>query len=75
MEMAGNGKGRFFTATLNPHNQNIETLQKLLAQIAGRGGCDRCGRIAVLQVDFLGDPPADLAREGVISFNEGVAAH
>jgi hypothetical protein len=74
-DMAGNGKGgRSVTATLNPEHQNLESLQKLLAQIAGRGGCDRCGRIAFLHVDFLGDPPPEIAHQGVISFTEGFAA-
>lgn len=74
--MASNGKaGRFVSATLNPQHQTLESLQKLLAEIAGRGGCDRCGRIAFLHVDFLGDPPDEIAREGVISFTEGLSAH
>ena len=65
--------GRFVSATLNPHDQNLDGLQKLLAQIVNRGGCDRCGRIAYLHVDFLGDPPFEVPNAGVISFTEGLA--
>jgi hypothetical protein len=55
------------TLTINPHNQNRESVDRLVTQILNRGGCPHCGLIAVLRVDFLGDPPPDLAKDGVIS--------
>ncbi|HWA59892.1 MAG TPA: hypothetical protein VG939_00885 [Caulobacteraceae bacterium] len=67
--------GRYASVTLNPQHQSLENLQKLVAQMVGRGGCDRCGRVAYLHVDFLGDPPDEIARDGVISYQEGIAAH
>jgi hypothetical protein len=61
---------RATTLTINPHNQNLETLQNILRQILGRAGCAACGRIAVWRFDFLGDPPVELAKEGIISMHE-----
>lgn len=58
------------TVTINPHNQNLETLQNILRHILGVAGCAACGRIALWRVDFLGDPPPELAKAGVISVNE-----
>jgi hypothetical protein len=55
------------TLTLNPGNQNLDSIQRLVAQVLGKAGCDHCGRIAVLKVDFLGDPPIEMGK-GVISF-------
>jgi len=66
MATAAHG-GKSATLTMNPHNQNLDMVQKLMAQVLGMAGCDHCGRIAYLKVDFLGDPPPDLARGGVIS--------
>jgi hypothetical protein len=59
--------GKSATLTINPHNQNLETVHRLVAQVLGMAGCDHCGRLAVLKVDFLGDPPPELGKEGVIS--------
>jgi hypothetical protein len=62
------GIGKSATVSLSAHNQTLDTLNHLVASIAGRGGCDKCGRIALLRVDFVVDPPPDLAKQGVVSF-------
>ena len=59
-------------ATFNPHDQTIEHVQSAVASILGRGGCTRCGLIAVLSVEFQGDPPPDLNKVGVVSYVEQV---
>jgi len=59
--------GKSATVTLNPQHQNIEVVHHLVANILGRAGCDKCGRLALLRVDFLGDPGPDLTKQGVIS--------
>jgi hypothetical protein len=56
------------TVTINPKGQTLDSVNRLVAQVLGRAGCDHCGRIAVLKVDFLGDPPDVMGRDGVISF-------
>ena len=56
------------TVSLSGHNQTLDTLNHIIATIAGRGGCDKCGRIALLKVEYVVDPPPDLAKQGVISF-------
>ncbi len=61
--------GKSATATLNPHNQNLEAVHHLIAGILGRAGCEKCGRLALLRVDFLGDPGPDLGKHGVISLH------
>jgi hypothetical protein len=46
----------------------MEAIQRILAKVGGMAGCDHCGRIALLRVDFLSDPPPpDLAKDGAIS--------
>jgi len=62
------GIGKSATVSLSGHNQTLDTLNHIIATIAGRGGCDKCGRIALLRVDYVVDPPADLAKQGVVSF-------
>ena len=59
--------GKSVTLTINPHNQNLDSVHRLVAQVLGKAGCGTCGRIALLRVDFLGDPTPELAKEGVIS--------
>jgi hypothetical protein len=59
--------GKSAIATLSPHNQNLDAVHRLIANILGRAGCDKCGRLALLRVDFLGDPGPDLTKQGVIS--------
>jgi hypothetical protein len=53
--------------TINPHNQNLDTVQHIVAHILNLAGCGHCGRLAALEIDFLGDPPPDLSKQGVIS--------
>jgi hypothetical protein len=59
---------KFASATLNPKDQNLETIHRIVAGILGRSGCPTCGRIAILHVDFISDPPSDLSKENVVSF-------
>jgi hypothetical protein len=59
--------GKSATATLSPHNQNLDAVHRLIGNILGRAGCEKCGRLALLRVDFLGDPGPDLTKQGVIS--------
>lgn len=61
--------GKSATVTLNPHNQNLEAIHHLVGSILGRAGCDKCGRLALLRVDFLGDPGPDLAKQGAVSLH------
>ena len=55
------------TASFNPQHQNIESLNRVVGRILNLAGCDHCGRVALLRVDFLSDPPPELGKEGVIS--------
>ena len=55
--------------TCNPQHQNLEAIHKMVAVALGRGGCDGCGRIAYLDLHFLGDPGPDLSRIGGISLD------
>jgi hypothetical protein len=65
MATATNGKSA--RISMNPQNQKIETVNKVVASILGRAGCLTCGRIAFLDIHFQGDPGPDLVKEGVIS--------
>jgi hypothetical protein len=60
------------SVSLNPNGpkkQNLDMINKLVAQVVGRAGCDGCGRIAYLDIRFLGDPEKDLAGLGAISMD------
>ena len=55
---------------LNPggtKKQTLDSINKLVALAAGRAGCDGCGRIAYIDLHFLGDPDPDVERLGGIS--------
>ena len=67
--MASASINKSATAALNPHGQSLDTVHKLVANILGRAGCAQCGRIALLKVDFVGDPGPDLAGLGAISLH------
>ena len=48
------------SVSLNPNSpkrQNIDMVNKLVAQVLGRAGCEGCGRIAYFDIHFLTDPP------------------
>jgi hypothetical protein len=55
------------SVAINPKKQNLETVNQLVKQILGRAGCDACGRIAYIHVNFLGDPDPDMEKLGAIS--------
>jgi hypothetical protein len=59
--------GKSATFALSAQGQTLDSLHHIIASIAGRGGCDKCGRIALLRVDFVVDPGPDLSKQGVIS--------
>ena len=52
---------------LNTKDQKMESLHDLLAKVGGLVGCGRCGRIAYLHIETLGDPAPEFAHSGVIS--------
>ena len=53
--------------TLNPENQNLEHVQRIVASILDRAGCSHCGRLLRLDLEFLGDPAELKKVSGVIS--------
>lgn len=52
-----------------PGKQTIELVNRLVAQMLGRAGCDGCGRIAYIDLGFLGDPGPDVIKLGGISMD------
>jgi hypothetical protein len=55
------------SVAINPKKQNLETVNQMVKLILGRAGCDACGRIAYIHVNFLGDPDPDMEKLGAIS--------
>jgi len=51
----------------SPRKQTGDTIDKLVKQVLGRAGCEGCGRIAYIDVHFLGDPDPDMEKLGAIS--------
>jgi hypothetical protein len=51
----------------SPKRQTADMINKLVAQVLGRAGCDGCGRIAYFDVHFLTDPEPDMEKLGAIS--------
>src|SRR5262245_34855234 len=73
MATSASHKAARVTLSLNPQNQNLDTVHRLIANILNRGGCGQCGRLAVFDVQFLGDPGPELSKDGVISMRtEGI---
>jgi hypothetical protein len=52
--------------TFAPQNQNLETVNALVANILNKAGCRMCGRLLNLDFQFQGDPAPDLAKLGAI---------
>ena len=52
-----------------PRKQTNEMVNKIVATMLGRAGCDGCGRIAYIDLGFLGDPGPDFAKLGGISMD------
>lgn len=67
--------GKSVAITLNPKKQTLVELNKLIAQIAGKAGCEACGRLAYLKLEFMGDPAPELAGLDVLSVIENVGGH
>jgi len=57
-------------AMLDPRKQNLESVHRIVDTILGLAGCGHCGRIALLNINFLIDPPPELGKEGLISFEQ-----
>ena len=59
----------FAAVSMTGRDQTADSINQIVKLVLGRAGCHTCGRIARLQVDFLTDPPPDLARLGAHSFD------
>jgi hypothetical protein len=59
--------GRTAKVTFTAHNQNLETIHAVVAAIVSQTPCTHCGRLINLAFEFQGDPPPDLAKQGVVS--------
>jgi hypothetical protein len=55
------------SVSMNPKKQTLDQVNKMVALIAGRAGCEACGRIAYIDVKFLGDPEAEFEKLGAVS--------
>jgi hypothetical protein len=55
------------SVSLNPKKQNLDMVNKMVATILNRAGCEACGRIAYFDVHFLGDPDPDFEKLGAVS--------
>jgi hypothetical protein len=53
--------------TLNPQEQNLELVTRVVAGIIGRSGCRTCGRLINIDLEFQGDPDPDFKAQGVLS--------
>ena len=54
----------------SPKKQNADMVNKLVAQVLGRAGCDGCGRIAYIDIGFLIDPPGkEMEQLGAIAMD------
>jgi len=65
-------KTKRVTLSINPQNQNLDVVHRIVANVLNRADCDRCGRLAFLDFHFLGDPGPDLTKDGVISIETQV---
>ena len=54
---------KYATVVLSAQHQNIDNVNKLVAWIARIAWCIMCGRTAQLYINFLSDPPQDLAQQ------------
>jgi hypothetical protein len=55
------------TVQFSAHDQNIEDIHKVVEYLLGKAGCSHCGLLAQLEMSFIGDPPPEIAKHGVVS--------
>ena len=53
----------------SPKKQTADTINRLVAQVLGKAGCEGCGRIAYIDIGFLGDPGPDMEKLGAVSMD------
>ena len=58
-------RARSVTLQLNIRDQKMKSLHDILTKVGGILGCEGCGRMALLRIDMVADPPPDLAKLGV----------
>ncbi len=56
---------------LNPRGQTSDKLQEVMSALLGLAGCQHCGRMIRLDVEFGSDPGPEASESGVISATEG----
>ena len=66
--MADLRKAQSVSLTFDPKDQNMDRIKTVIEKLGGLVDCEKCGRIAFLRVEFLGDPPPEFKRAGVISY-------
>jgi hypothetical protein len=52
--------------SLKTEGQTDKNIQDIVAFMLKESGCGRCGRLAMIDLGFLVDPPEDLSKNGVI---------
>lgn len=57
-------------ALLETRGQSSEHVHAAVDEILKLSGCLTCGRLAILRVDFISDPPPDAAKNGIISLEQ-----
>jgi len=62
---------KFASASMSSKGQTLDQVNQLVSDILRRGGCPNCGRIALLNIDFVSDPPGELGKLNVSSFSGG----
>jgi hypothetical protein len=56
--------------TFNPEDQTADHIHEVVKYLLGKAGCLACGQVAILNIEFRGDPDRELAKAGVISVSE-----
>lgn len=55
---------------LDTRGQTSERVHAAIDEILKFGGCLHCGQLALFRVDFVSDPPAELAKHGILSLEQ-----
>jgi hypothetical protein len=62
------GSAKSARIAFDTSNQKVESVQRVVAYILGKSGCNTCGRLINLNMEFQGDPAPDIG-QGVLSLH------
>ncbi len=59
--------GKSASVVMSHGQQNLESIHTIVGNILHKAGCETCGRLAILKMEFVVDPTPDQKKAGALS--------